>query len=119
MFLPALDLIFRELKHRGPLSQQQSCHQNGLSVRKVERIVMLRRIVRTNLPKARDPLMDRPIQFEGACVPDILVEGEHLEGKGVTPDVPVAAGLPYAEGRDPQLEQALDVALGMAGRVPY
>jgi carboxyl-terminal processing protease len=44
------------------------------------------------------------------AVSDILVDGEHLEGKGVAPDVPVPAELPYAKGRDPQLERALEVA---------
>ena len=44
------------------------------------------------------------------AVQDILVDGERLEGVGVTPDAAVAAELPYAEGRDPQLERALDVA---------
>ena len=45
------------------------------------------------------------------AVQDILVDGERLEGKGVTPEFPVASELPYAEGRDPQLERALDVAV--------
>jgi carboxyl-terminal processing protease len=45
------------------------------------------------------------------AVDDILVDGEHLEGKGVAPDIAVPAELRYAEGRDPQLERALDVAL--------
>jgi carboxyl-terminal processing protease len=49
------------------------------------------------------------------AVEDILVDGERLEGIGVTPDVPVPADLPYAEGRDPQLERALDVAVGRTG----
>lgn len=45
------------------------------------------------------------------AVQDVEVDGERLEGIGMTPDVPVAADLPYAEGRDPQLERALDVAV--------
>jgi carboxyl-terminal processing protease len=45
------------------------------------------------------------------AVQDVLVDGERLEGSGVTPDVTVAADLPYAEGRDPQLERALDAAV--------
>lgn len=45
------------------------------------------------------------------AVQDILVDGERLEGIGVTPDVQVPSHLPYAEGRDPQLERALDVAV--------
>jgi len=44
------------------------------------------------------------------AVSDIRVDGERLEGKGVEPDVPVPSALPYAEGRDPQLERALAVA---------
>jgi carboxyl-terminal processing protease len=46
------------------------------------------------------------------AVSDVLVDGERLEGVGVTPDVPVASELPYAEGRDPQLDKALEVAVG-------
>jgi carboxyl-terminal processing protease len=46
------------------------------------------------------------------AVSDIWVDGEHLEGTGVAPDVPVAADLPYAEGRDPQLQKALRIAAG-------
>jgi carboxyl-terminal processing protease len=45
------------------------------------------------------------------AVQDVLSDGERLEGVGVKPDVEVAAGLPYAEGKDPQLERALDVAV--------
>jgi carboxyl-terminal processing protease len=44
------------------------------------------------------------------AVQDVLVDGERLEGVGVKPEVPVADDLPYAEGRDPQLERALEVA---------
>jgi carboxyl-terminal processing protease len=44
------------------------------------------------------------------AVSDVLVDGERLEGVGVTPDVSVASELPYAEGRDPQLDRALEVA---------
>jgi carboxyl-terminal processing protease len=43
------------------------------------------------------------------AVHDIEVEGERLEGVGVKPDVEVPAGLEFAEGRDPQLERALDL----------
>lgn len=45
------------------------------------------------------------------AVQDIRVDGERLEGVGVSPDVAVPAELPYAEGRDPQLERALDAAV--------
>jgi carboxyl-terminal processing protease len=44
------------------------------------------------------------------AVEDVRVDGERLEGVGVTPDVPVPPDLLYAEGRDPQLERALDLA---------
>ncbi|HEX5715034.1 MAG TPA: S41 family peptidase [Thermoanaerobaculia bacterium] len=43
------------------------------------------------------------------AVHDVEVDGERLEGVGVKPDVQVPAGLEYAEGRDPQLERALEV----------
>jgi carboxyl-terminal processing protease len=43
------------------------------------------------------------------AVHDIEVDGERLEGVGVKPDVEVPAGLEFAEGRDPQLERALEV----------
>jgi carboxyl-terminal processing protease len=46
-------------------------------------------------------------------VQDILVDGERLEGTGVKPDVAVPSALPYAEGRDPQLERGLEVAAGL------
>jgi carboxyl-terminal processing protease len=41
------------------------------------------------------------------AVSDVRVEGERLEGVGVTPDVDVPFALPYAAGADPQLEAAL------------
>ncbi len=56
------------------------------------------------------PLSDGSLLY--LAVEDILVDGERLEGPGVTPDVLVPPELPYAEGRDPQLERALDVAAG-------
>ena len=49
------------------------------------------------------------------AVEDVLVDGERLEGVGVTPDLTVAADLPYARGKDPQLERALEVAAVQAG----
>jgi carboxyl-terminal processing protease len=53
------------------------------------------------------------------AVEDVLVDGERLEGVGVKPDVAVAAELPFAEGRDPQLARALDVAVdALAGPEP-
>ncbi|HEX6904696.1 MAG TPA: S41 family peptidase [Thermoanaerobaculia bacterium] len=56
------------------------------------------------------PLSDGSLLF--LAVQDILVDGERLEGPGVTPDVLVPPELPYAEGGDSQLERALDVAAG-------
>jgi len=44
------------------------------------------------------------------AVQDIRVDGERLEGVGATPDVKIPPDLPYAEGRDPQLEKALELA---------
>jgi carboxyl-terminal processing protease len=41
------------------------------------------------------------------AVSDVRVEGERLEGRGVVPDVEVPFELPYAAGRDPQLDAAL------------
>jgi carboxyl-terminal processing protease len=41
---------------------------------------------------------------------DVLVDGRRLEGQGVLPDVEVAAPLPFADGFDPQLEKALQLA---------
>jgi carboxyl-terminal processing protease len=46
------------------------------------------------------------------AVSAVKVNGEVLEGKGVTPDVEVARPIPYCEGKDPQLERALDIAAG-------
>lgn len=44
------------------------------------------------------------------AVQDVRVDGERLEGVGVAPDIEVRDTLPYANGRDPQWERALDVA---------
>jgi carboxyl-terminal processing protease len=44
------------------------------------------------------------------AVQDIRVDGERLEGVGVTTDVTVPSDLAYAEGRDPQLDRALELA---------
>jgi carboxyl-terminal processing protease len=62
------------------------------------------------------PLSDGSLLF--LAMQDILVDGERLEGAGVTPDVLVPPELPYAEGRDPQLERALDVAAGAVAISP-
>ena len=42
------------------------------------------------------------------AVSDVRVEGERLEGRGVVPDLEVPFRLPYAAGRDPQLDAALE-----------
>jgi carboxyl-terminal processing protease len=41
------------------------------------------------------------------AVADVLVDGERLEGNGVTPSIEVPFDVPYSEGRDPQLEEAV------------
>jgi carboxyl-terminal processing protease len=41
-------------------------------------------------------------------VADVAVDGERLEGRGVTPTIEVPFEIPYAAGTDPQLERALD-----------
>ena len=45
------------------------------------------------------------------AVHDGLLDGQRLEGVGVEPDVYVAAPLPFAQGKDPQLEAVLDLAV--------
>jgi carboxyl-terminal processing protease len=62
------------------------------------------------------PLSDGSLLF--LAVQDALVDGERLEGVGVKPDVLVPSALLYAEGRDPQLERALDVAAGAVATSP-
>ncbi|MBN8230531.1 hypothetical protein JYK02_23745 [Corallococcus macrosporus] len=44
------------------------------------------------------------------AVMDVTADGERIEGVGVPVDVEVPDALPYAAGRDPQREKALDVA---------
>jgi carboxyl-terminal processing protease len=46
------------------------------------------------------------------AVADVHVEGKRLEGVGVTPDRTVQFSIPYAAGRDPQFEAALEVLAG-------
>ena len=50
------------------------------------------------------------------AVADVEVEGARLEGTGVPADVEVQDALPYAAGKDPQLDKALDVAASAVGR---
>jgi carboxyl-terminal processing protease len=45
------------------------------------------------------------------AVADVLVDGERLEGKGVTPDISVSFPLAYAQGADPQKAQAIATVL--------
>ncbi len=52
------------------------------------------------------------------AVYDVLVDGERLEGRGVTPDIVVQRPIPYAAGADPQLERAIDVATAEASSSP-
>ena len=44
------------------------------------------------------------------AVSDIEVDGQRLEGKGVAPTIEITRPIPYANGADPQLEKALEVA---------
>ncbi|PYR96650.1 MAG: hypothetical protein DMG15_18480 [Acidobacteria bacterium] len=41
---------------------------------------------------------------------DVTVDGQRLEGVGVLPDVGVADALSFADGFDPQLEKAIEMA---------
>ena len=41
---------------------------------------------------------------------------ERLEGQGVTPDISVPFSLEYAEGDDPQKEQAIETVLETINR---
>jgi len=41
------------------------------------------------------------------AVGSLTVDGERLEGRGVTPDKEVPFDVRYAAGRDPQLEEAM------------
>jgi carboxyl-terminal processing protease len=43
------------------------------------------------------------------AVADVRVDGQRLEGMGVTPTIFVPFPLAYAQGQDPQLERAVDV----------
>jgi carboxyl-terminal processing protease len=56
-------------------------------------------------------LSDHSLLF--LAVLDIRVDGQVLEGKGVEPDIPVVDGLPYAGGKDAQLDKALQVAANL------
>lgn len=47
--------------------------------------------------------------FLMVAVNDVAVDGERLEGTGVAPTIEVPFDIPYAAGRDPQLEKAVTV----------
>jgi carboxyl-terminal processing protease len=49
------------------------------------------------------------------AVADVRVDGRRLEGAGVAPGVEVGDELPFAGGRDPQLERALEIAAAGQG----
>jgi len=49
------------------------------------------------------------------AVLDVRVDGERLEGRGVTPEVEVPLRRPYAAGHDPQRERALEVLRRTSG----
>jgi carboxyl-terminal processing protease len=48
-------------------------------------------------------------------VADVAVDGERLEGRGVTPTIEVPFDIPYAAGADPQLERAIDELVRAVG----
>jgi carboxyl-terminal processing protease len=54
------------------------------------------------------PLIDGGLLY--LAVADVWVDGERLEGRGVSPDVEVKDELRYANGADPQLARALQIA---------
>lgn len=58
------------------------------------------------------PMPDGSVLY--LAVMDVRVDGQHLEGAGVAPDVEVPFDLPYAAGRDPQLSAAVAEAARMA-----
>jgi len=43
------------------------------------------------------------------AVVDVFVNGERLEGKGVTPDIEAPFEVEYAQGKNPQKERAIEV----------
>jgi carboxyl-terminal processing protease len=43
------------------------------------------------------------------AVDDVFVDGQRLEGVGVTPTIEVPFPVEYAQGKDPQLERALEI----------
>ena len=51
------------------------------------------------------------------AVADVFVNGERLEGKGVTPDIEVPFQLEYAQGTDPQKDRAVEVVSEQRSRL--
>jgi carboxyl-terminal processing protease len=49
------------------------------------------------------------------AVADVLVDGKRLEGAGVMPTIAVPFPLAYAQGKDPQLDRAVDVLFHTVG----
>jgi carboxyl-terminal processing protease len=47
--------------------------------------------------------------FLMVAVSDVAVDGERLEAKGVEPTIPVSFDIRYANGRDPQLDKAVEL----------
>jgi carboxyl-terminal processing protease len=47
------------------------------------------------------------------AVAEVLVDGQRLEGAGVAPDVTIPDRLEYAQGKDPQLDRAIDLAVDL------
>jgi carboxyl-terminal processing protease len=47
--------------------------------------------------------------FLMVAVNDVAVDGDRLEGRGVSPTIEVPFDIPYAAGRDPQLDKAVEV----------
>ena len=50
------------------------------------------------------------------AVVDVYIDGERLEGQGVIPDINVPFSVEYAEGKDPQKEQAIETLLEAINR---
>ena len=50
------------------------------------------------------------------AVADLAIDGQRLEGVGVSPDIAVPFSLPYAAGADPQLARAIEEARRLGAR---
>lgn len=65
---------------------------------------------------------DRVLAIDGnllyLAVVDVFVNGERLEGKGVTPDIEVPFQLEYAQGKAPQKEKAVEVLVEAVVSLP-